>query len=424
MSKHRAQRRKRGPNLPDGFARRAMAGSVCVAVTGAGVVSATTVETSQAEAPTRMDPPTQPVVLDPPAAVPVEVQPVAGFEDPATLEDSSGAAQYVPPRVGTVRRQAIDEIPAAALMAYQRAETVINAARPQCHLDWSVLAAVGRVESDHGRDGGGALGTGGTARPALYGVTLDGKAGRQKVRDTDAGALDGVGRWDRTMGPLNFLPTTWTVVGVDSDGDGRRNPQDIDDAALAAAVVLCGQGHDLAKPDGLTRALRDLNPADGYARAVMTLAESYTSDLETVPQVVPVGLPTTKTEPGLTAAVARVTRQAEYRGRHRRPQHAATLELAPVRTSQPPRHLDAPPVTPPVAPPVTPVEEPVVEPVEEPVEPVEVPVEQPEPPVVEPVEPPVENPVEDCTGEPGVPAQPVEDCAGLPADASALPVEN
>ena len=45
---------------------------------------------------------------------------------------------------------------------------------------------------------------------------------------------------------MQFIPSTWSVVGVDADGDAQRNPQDIDDAALATAVYLCSGDDDLA----------------------------------------------------------------------------------------------------------------------------------------------------------------------------------
>ena len=45
---------------------------------------------------------------------------------------------------------------------------------------------------------------------------------------------------------MQFIPSTWSVVGVDGDGDGKRDPQDIDDAALATAVYLCSGDEDLS----------------------------------------------------------------------------------------------------------------------------------------------------------------------------------
>ena len=46
---------------------------------------------------------------------------------------------------------------------------------------------------------------------------------------------------------MQFIPSTWPVVRVDADGDGKRNPQDIDDAALATAVYLCSGKDDLSQ---------------------------------------------------------------------------------------------------------------------------------------------------------------------------------
>ena len=301
MSHHRAPRVKRSrPSLPAGLGRLATAGLACVVVTGAAVVVGVAV-TPPTETPTdvvALDTVTQPVAVPPPAEVPVEVRPVAGFEAPVTLGEGPGDGS-VPRQVEPLEEQSVEDIPDEAAAAYQRAASVMAEARPKCHLEWPVLAAVGRVESDHGQVDGGTLGSDGTVEPARYGATLNGRRGQPEVRDTDAGALDGKRRWDRTMGPFNLLPTTWTVMGVDADSDGRRDPQDIDDAALAAAVVLCGQGHDLAKSPALTAALRNLNPADGYPRAVTTAAGEYATELQELAETEPVviELPPPDTEP-------------------------------------------------------------------------------------------------------------------------------
>ena len=61
-------------------------------------------------------------------------------------------------------------------------------------------------------------------RPASSGPRLDGRRGVQEVSDTDAGLLDGDERFDRAVGPMQFIPSTWSVVGVDADNDGQRNP--------------------------------------------------------------------------------------------------------------------------------------------------------------------------------------------------------
>ena len=65
-------------------------------------------------------------------------------------------------------------IPSAALVAYQRAEAVINAADKTCEIPWQLIAAIGRVESDHGRFGGNTLSEDGVAQPGIYGVALKG----------------------------------------------------------------------------------------------------------------------------------------------------------------------------------------------------------------------------------------------------------
>ncbi len=296
-----------------------MAGSACAVVTGAAVVVGV-VTTSQAQPdvvvskqPVTLEPAAQPATPEPPVEVPVEVRPVSGFEEPATQTETPRSDRYVPPVVAPLEEQSIEDVPDEATAAYQRAETVIGAARPKCHLEWTVLAAVGRVESDHGRVDGGTLGTGGKVNPARFGAVLNGKHGRQKVRDTDAGTMDGQRRWDRAMGPLNFLPSTWNVVGVDSDGDGRRDPQDIDDASLAAAVVLCGRSLDLATTDGLAEALKHFNRARGYARAVAGIADGYTTELQEIAETEPVvvELPAPEVDPTEQPAVRNARRNRD-----------------------------------------------------------------------------------------------------------------
>ncbi|MEO7627346.1 MAG: hypothetical protein ABIS91_13875, partial [Nocardioides sp.] len=122
-------------------------------------------------------------------------------------------------------------IPSAALAAYQRAEAVINTADKSCEIPWQLIAAIGRVESDHGRFGGNTLSDDGVALPGIYGIALNGKNNTQNIVDTDAGQYDSDTKFDRAVGPMQFIPSTWSVVGVDGDNDGKRNPQDIDDAA-------------------------------------------------------------------------------------------------------------------------------------------------------------------------------------------------
>jgi len=168
-------------------------------------------------------------------------------------------------------------VPDLALAAYQRASTVINAADPACALPWELLAAIGRVESNDGRAEANHLDALGVATPGIFGIPLDGLHGIAKVPDTDSGALDRDRRVDRAVGPMQFLPSTWSAVGVDADGDGVRDPQDIDDAALAAAVYLCSGAGDLATPSGQRAAVLRYNHSDDYVRVVLAIMRAYES---------------------------------------------------------------------------------------------------------------------------------------------------
>jgi hypothetical protein len=171
-----------------------------------------------------------------------------------------------------------------ALVAYQRAATIIDAVDRSCRLDWTLLAAVGQVESFHGEINGSQLDDEGVARPGIIGIALDGSHGTRAIRDSDGGQLDGDLRWDRAVGPMQFIPSTWSIVGVDGDDDGRRNPQDIDDAALAAAVYLCAGDENLSTDAGRTAALLTYNASRSYAATVSALADAFAarSDLTDV----------------------------------------------------------------------------------------------------------------------------------------------
>jgi peptidoglycan hydrolase CwlO-like protein len=99
--------------------------------------------------------------------------------------------------------------------------------------DWYILAAVGKVESNHG----------------------------QNVGPSSAGA----------MGPMQFMPSTWETSGVDGDGDGVANVMDPEDAVPAAASYL----EDGGAPQDWYRALYSYNHADWYVKKVLAVAEAY-----------------------------------------------------------------------------------------------------------------------------------------------------
>jgi membrane-bound lytic murein transglycosylase B len=95
------------------------------------------------------------------------------------------------------------------------------------------------------------------------------------VHDSDGGRLDGDRVNDRAVGPMQFVPSTWEAWHSDGDGDGVADPQDIDDAALAAARYLCSVGGDLAGVPGWTRAVLGYNASMDYVRAVNRAAVGY-----------------------------------------------------------------------------------------------------------------------------------------------------
>ncbi len=233
-----------------------------------------------------------------PVAVPVAVPdravtPPASVAMPgtATSNRSNGATRAV---------AAAAPIPATALAAYQRAAVVIDGADTACRLPWQVVAAIGKVESDHGRSGGSALADDGVVRPAIFGLRLDGRRGTARISDTDGGRLDGDRSFDRAVGPMQFIPTTWGVVGVDADSDGVRNPQDIDDAALATAVHLCSGDADLGKPADLRAAVLRYNHSQRYADLVLSVAKAYASS-SVVPVAAGYGVPAGLPQPSTTA---------------------------------------------------------------------------------------------------------------------------
>ncbi len=117
-----------------------------------------------------------------------------------------------------------------------------------CQLSWTTLAAIGHVESGHGSANGATLGPDGRALPEIKGQPLDGQGGRSRILDTDQGQLDGDRVYDRALGPMQFIPTTWQEIGADADNDGVKNPHDIDDAALAAGQYLCKGGRNMTIP--------------------------------------------------------------------------------------------------------------------------------------------------------------------------------
>jgi membrane-bound lytic murein transglycosylase B len=169
-------------------------------------------------------------------------------------------------------------IPNVALNAYRVGSTRMNASKPGCGIDWSLIAAIGRVESNHGRFRGATLNPDGTSTPEIRGPALDGGQ-FAFIGDSDGGRFDHDSQYDRAVGPMQFIPTTWRSYAVDGDGNGTTDPFDIDDAALGAANYLCVAGGDLRNDSGQRRAVFAYNHSDQYVAQVLALARAYASGI-------------------------------------------------------------------------------------------------------------------------------------------------
>jgi membrane-bound lytic murein transglycosylase B len=199
--------------------------------------------------------------------------------DPA-LRRTLQALQSVKHAAGTpaasiVIGGSVADIPAVALAAYQRAAFYASISNPGCDIPWTLVAAIGRVESDHGQFGGSKPGTDGEVRPAILGPRLDGSGGNAAVPDSDGGRYDGDARWDRAVGPMQFIPQTWAIDGRDGNGDEIRDPENMFDAALATANYLCASGGDLSTPAAAERAALSYNHSLEYALVVLGYSSAY-----------------------------------------------------------------------------------------------------------------------------------------------------
>jgi Transglycosylase SLT domain len=107
-------------------------------------------------------------------------------------------------------------------------------------LSWTVLASIGQIESADGTN----------------------------VGPSTAGAL----------GPMQFLPTTWAVWGIDGFGyAGTPDVMNPYDAVPSAARLLCADGA-AAGGQALRKAVFDYNHAWWYVDEVLSLAAEYAAD--------------------------------------------------------------------------------------------------------------------------------------------------
>ncbi|WP_456558122.1 lytic transglycosylase domain-containing protein [Blastococcus sp. SYSU D00922] len=195
-----------------------------------------------------------------------------------TAVPARAAGPQAPAPEAVVTGLAANGIPNVALNAYRVAAARMATAKGECGIDWSLLAGIGRVESNHGRYGGAVLGPDGSATPKILGPALDGGQFAY-IGDSDDGMWDNDTRYDRAMGPMQFIPTTWRSYAIDADENGVTDPFNINDAALAAANYLCVAGGNLRTDGGQRKAVLAYNHSDEYADEVLALARAYATGM-------------------------------------------------------------------------------------------------------------------------------------------------
>jgi hypothetical protein len=204
---------------------------------------------------------------------------------------------------GTAAIAPSENLTGQVLAAYTLAVAV---SPPQCHLTTSMLAAIGQVES--GNLAGHTIDAHHRVSPAILGPVLDGQKYRA-VADTDAGRWDHDTVWDRALGPMQIIPASWRVVGLDMDGDGVRDPQNIYDSAGATMAYLCSGGRDLSSPAALKQAILSYNESDSYLHAVLAWKSVFdAADLDgtgSVPFVASLAMPDTTSAPSALPAPSR-----------------------------------------------------------------------------------------------------------------------
>lgn len=257
--------------------RRVGAALPAVALIGGGAALAAT-----GGAPTR-----GPVAEDKPV-VTVPDRPLTRSDAPSlpplpALPQSSAATRPAAFAPSAPSAATANGIPAQAHEAYQRGAQLVGAADPACGIDWALIAAIGKIESDHGRYAGNGPDASGTVRPGIFGIPLNGSNSTAVVHDSDGGAIDHDPVWDRAVGPMQFIPGTWRTVGVDADGDGVKNPQNLSDAATATAVYLCSGPGDLTQPADLRSAILRYNQSEPYVQQVIAIADGYRRGVSVLP---------------------------------------------------------------------------------------------------------------------------------------------
>ena len=145
----------------------------------------------------------------------------------------------------------------------------------------TTLAGIAGTRAKHGRHHGARIAANGDVSPPIRGPQLDGANGNMRMVDPKQPTLaDGSPNYVRAEGRFQFLPETWQRYGVDASGDGVADPDNIDDAALAAARYLCAaSGGDMTTPKAWMKALMTYNQSRPYAEEVRDRANAYAANV-------------------------------------------------------------------------------------------------------------------------------------------------
>jgi prefoldin subunit 5 len=166
--------------------------------------------------------------------------------------------------------------PLINLDAYMKAAALTRAEDPDCSIRWELLAGIAFIESSHGRHGGATIEpTGDITGNLIFGPLLDGSnPGYAVITDTDDGLLDGNDEYDRAIGPFQFIPSTWEVVGGDGDRNGVSDPHNLYDAGLAAGRYLCAAS-SLRSDESVEASVLSYNSSERYLANVTANAGFY-----------------------------------------------------------------------------------------------------------------------------------------------------
>ncbi|HTE71575.1 MAG TPA: lytic murein transglycosylase [Actinomycetes bacterium] len=208
-----------------------------------------------------------------------------GIPDPRLDQPEATGAHPVSYPVGTsaVRSAVARELPgpdtadlalpARVLQAYRSAAASLSRSDAGCHLSWPLLAGIGKVESGHAY--GGAVDRHGDTLEPILGPVLDGGPGVAAIPDTDDGRWDTDDTWDRAVGPMQFIPSSWVIHGADGNHDGRRDPNNVVDAALASGGYLCTDDRDVEVEKDRRAAVFSYNHSWDYVDLVLAWADAY-----------------------------------------------------------------------------------------------------------------------------------------------------